>query len=47
VVAGVSTPPWFHPDWRALYAKALAEIVKLERLAKEAGRVIRPPKDKP
>lgn len=35
-------PPWFSPDWRAIYARALAEILKLEKLAKEAGREIRP-----
>ena len=38
----MSSPPWFSPDWRAIYAKALAEIVRLERLAKEAGRQLRP-----
>ena len=38
----MSVPPWFSQDWRAIYAKALAEIVKLERLAREAGRELRP-----
>ena len=39
----MSNPPmWFSPDWRAIYARALAEILKLEKLAREAGREIRP-----
>ena len=38
----MKTPMWFSPDWRALYAAALAQIVALERLAKLAGREIRP-----
>ena len=39
-------PPWFSPKWREIYARALAEIVKLERLAKVAGRRIRPQQEK-
>ena len=35
------TPPWFAPNWRALYAKQLAAMLALEALAKLAGRKIR------
>ena len=34
--------PWFSPDWPAQYARLLAQIRKLEALAKSAGRRIRP-----
>ena len=36
------TPMWFSPNWRALYAAALAQIVALEKLARMAGRELRP-----
>lgn len=34
--------PWFADDWRERYAKLLHEMQLLERLAKIAGRNIRP-----
>ena len=34
--------PWFAPDWRTHYKALLAQIRKLEALAKLAGRRIRP-----
>jgi hypothetical protein len=40
-------PPWFSPNWREIYAAALRQIMAVEKLAKAAGRQIRPPKDKP
>ena len=44
--AGVTVPPWFDPKWREIYARALAEIVELEAMAKDAGRRIRPQQEK-
>lgn len=38
----MSVPAWFSPNWREIYARALAEIVKLEAMAKRAGRELRP-----
>jgi len=34
--------PWFDADWRTRYASLLVAILKLEALAKAAGRKIRP-----
>ena len=34
--------PWFSPNWRAIYAAALKQIMAVEKLAKAAGRAIRP-----
>jgi hypothetical protein len=39
-------PPWFSPNWRALYAAALKQIQELERLAKLAGRQTRPKEER-
>ena len=36
------TPAWFAKDWAARYAALLAQIRKLEALAKLVGRRIRP-----
>jgi hypothetical protein len=38
---------WFSPDWRAIYAAALRQIMAVEKLAKAVGREIRPRKEKP
>ena len=38
----MSSPPWFSADWRAIYAAALKQIMAVEKLAKAAGRAIRP-----
>lgn len=34
--------PWFSPNWREQYQRLLEQILKLEALAKKAGREIRP-----
>jgi hypothetical protein len=38
----MAAPSWFAPDWRDRYARLLAQIRKLEALAKLAGRKLRP-----
>jgi hypothetical protein len=34
--------PWFDPKWQARYARLLAEMRKLEELARAAGRKLTP-----
>lgn len=38
----MTVSPWFAVDWPARYAALLAQIRKLEALAKACGRQIRP-----
>lgn len=38
----MSVPAWFSPNWRAIYAAALKQIMAVEKLAKQAGRQLRP-----
>ena len=34
--------PWFSPNWREQYKRLFEQILRLEALAKKAGREIRP-----